>query len=264
MADFLKNFKNQNYENGFLSQKVLDTIAEKYDNKIEYRLSADGNYYRMVPKETVKMTIENIKVTNIEDIENICNKKKMTFKEILEYSYNAQKEIVFEKLENYRQLVDNIEVDDKDLFISKKIPAEIISEKIIMFPMKMNERIVLNIGNGKESFDFTFVRKPIESLYKRKYVIDENEKLIMDLIIDTDMKNSKEIEIKFNITLNNKNIASAQDYLNSLLLMQSFFKDGMCIENKKINIKDRIDKNYYNRENLIDLWKKIVEIEKRL
>ena len=36
MANFIKNFKNQNYYDGFLPQSVLEEMSKKWNGNLEY------------------------------------------------------------------------------------------------------------------------------------------------------------------------------------------------------------------------------------
>ena len=44
MANFIKNFKNQNYNDGFLPQSVLEEMSKKWNGNLEYVYKENGTY----------------------------------------------------------------------------------------------------------------------------------------------------------------------------------------------------------------------------
>ena len=44
MANFIKNFKNQNYNDGFLPQSVLEELSKKWNGNLEYVYKENGTY----------------------------------------------------------------------------------------------------------------------------------------------------------------------------------------------------------------------------
>ena len=44
MANFIKNFKNQNYNDAFLPQSVLEELSKKWNGNLEYVYKENGTY----------------------------------------------------------------------------------------------------------------------------------------------------------------------------------------------------------------------------
>lgn len=120
----------------------------------------------------------------------------------------------------------------------------------------MDNHFKLNIGNGEKSYEYDFMQKPIEDLTK-KYYVSSSSNISIEYIVDGN-------DIKFNMMLNHKNMKNAQEYLDTLIFMKSLFDKGLFINSKLITKPGLKDDRYNNRCELISIWKKITDLEKRL
>ncbi|GFI40176.1 abortive infection system toxin AbiGii family protein [Thomasclavelia cocleata] len=257
MANFIKNFKNQNFKDGFIPESILAELSSKWNGSLQYVYDQNGSYILTPTTEEVKVMLKNFQVENIDEIKKNCKKENITMDEIISYSYNAQKIIYLKPQKDFRQYINDIEVDTKDMVIFKEGQIDFKHGKMFIQPQKMNNRVKLLIGNGIEEHSYEFVQRPIESLTKRYFVSSEDSKISIEYVID-------DSKIKFNMEINYQNIDNVSDYLKTLSFIQSLFDKGMFINKKRITSPDSKDVNYNQRKQLIELWKKIELIEKEM
>lgn len=257
MANFIKNFKNQNYNDGFLPQSVLEELSKKWNGNLEYVYKENGTYMLEAINGKVELGFKNFEIENLDEIKDKCQKEKLTMEDLIDYSYNSQRPLTLKPLKNFQQFINNEKIDNNEFIISKDIIADPIPEKLVIFPEKMNKSIKLKIGNGEASYVYTFIQKPIDSLTKKRFVTSPNSKLLIDYEIDNE-------RIKFNIEINKLQNTTIKEYLETLIFMQSLFNKGMYINDTYIKGSKGKDEKYEKREKLIDLWNKVYQIEKIL
>lgn len=257
MANFIKNFKNQNYNDGFLPQSVLEELSKKWNGNLEYVYKENGTYMLEAINGKVELGFKNFEIENLDEIKDKCQKEKLTMEDLIDYSYNSQRPLTLKPLKNFQQFINNEKIDNNEFIISKDIIADPIPEKLVIFPEKMTKSIKLKIGNGEASYVYTFIQKPIDSLTKKRFVTSPNSKLLIDYEIDNE-------RIKFNIEINKLQNTTIKEYLETLIFMQSLFNKGMYINDTYIKGSKGKDEKYEKREKLIDLWNKVYQIEKIL
>ena len=257
MANFIKNFKNQNYNDGFLPQSVLEEMSKKWNGNLEYVYKENGTYMLEAKNKKIELGFKNFEIENLDEIKDKCQKEKITMEDLIDYSYNSQRPLTLKPLKNFQQFINNEKIDNNEFIISKDIIADSIPEKLVIFPEKMNKSIKLKIGNGEKSYVYTFIQKPIDSLTKKRFVTSPNSKLLIDYEIDNE-------RIKFNIEINKLQNTTIKEYLETLIFMQSLFNNGMYINDTYIKGSKGKDEKYEKREKLIDLWNKVYQIEKTL
>ena len=249
MANFIKNFKNQNYNDGFLPQSVLEEMSKKWNGNLEYVYKENGTYMLEAKNKKIELGFKNFEIENLDEIKDKCQKEKITMEDLIDYSYNSQRPLTLKPLKNFQQFINNEKIDNNEFIISKDIIADSIPEKLVIFPEKMNKSIKLKIGNGEKSYVYTFIQKPIDSLTKKRFVTSPNSKLLIDYEIDNE-------RIKFNIEINKLQNTTIKEYLETLIFMQSLFNNGMYINDTYIKGSKGKDEKYEKREKLIDLWNK--------
>lgn len=257
MANFIKNFKNQNYNDGFLPQSVLEELSKKWNGNLEYVYKENGTYMLEATNGKVELGFKNFEIENLDEIKDKCQKEKLTIEDLIDYSYNSQRPLTLKPLKNFQQFINNEKIDNNEFIISKDIIADPIPEKLVIFPEKMNKSIELKIGNGEKSYVYTFIQKPIDSLTKKRFVTSPDSKLLINYEIDNE-------RIKFNIEINKLQNTTIKEYLETLTFMQSLFNNGMYINDTYIKGSKGKDEKYEKREKLIDLWNKVYQIEKTL
>ena len=257
MANFIKNFKNQNYNDGFLPKSVLEELSKKWNGNLEYVYNKNGTYMLKVKNGEVRLGFENFDIENLDEIKKKCKKEELTMGDLIEYSYNSQKPLILRPQNNFQQFINNEKIDNNDFVISKDTIVDPIPEKIVISPEKMNKSIQLKVGNREKSYVYTFLQKPIDSLNKRRFVSSPDSKLLIDYEIDNE-------HIKFNIEMNKQQNTTVKEYLETLVFMQSLFDHGMYINDTFINNLKDVDEKKEKRKKIIDLWNKIYQIEKAL
>ena len=182
MANFIKNFKNQNNVDGFLPESVLNYLNDQWEGKLKYQYIDDA--YILTPtEERIEIKIENFSVENLDEIEKVCGKKNIPLNEIFKYSYNSQKPIVLKPLDDFAHYVNNIKVDIEKMGIYRQGQVNFKEGKIILIPEKMNNKISIKIGNGEESHKYDLIQKPIDSLDKNCLLHQIPQKYILNLFL---------------------------------------------------------------------------------
>ena len=92
VSTFSKNFKNKNQSQGFIPKLILDNLNSELKNNLEYVYCGDDTYILTSNSDEMKIKIKNFDVQNIEEIKHKLGKDNIRIDELLEYSYNAQKE----------------------------------------------------------------------------------------------------------------------------------------------------------------------------
>ena len=70
MANFIKNFKNQNYNDGFLPQSVLEELSKKWNGNLEYVYKENGTYMLEAINGKVELGFKNFEIENLDEINN--------------------------------------------------------------------------------------------------------------------------------------------------------------------------------------------------
>lgn len=256
MANFIKNFKNQNNVDGFLPESVLNYLNDQWEGKLKYQYIDDA--YILTPtEERIEIKIENFSVENLDEIEKVCGKKNIPLNEIFKYSYNSQKPIVLKPLDDFAHYVNDIKVDIEKMGIYRQGQVNFKEGKIILVPEKMNNKISIKIGNGEESHKHDLIQKPIDSLDKKLFVTSNTSKIHIEFVFE-------ETKVKCHMRVNDKNIDSYEEYITVLEFMQSMFDKGMFINDSRIFYPQEKTDDYNSREELINFYKMVVEIEKKL
>ena len=66
MANFIKNFKNQNFKDG---------LSSKWNGSLQYVYDQNGSYILTPTTEEVKVILKNFQVENIDEIKKNCKKE---------------------------------------------------------------------------------------------------------------------------------------------------------------------------------------------
>lgn len=263
MANFTKHFKNQNSNKGFLPKSVLNKFNEQWQGELKYEYNENGFYSLLPENKVATISIENFIVEDIEKIEEKCGKKNLTMNDLINYSYNSQKELVLQEKSGFKFNINGFNVKKGDLVISRAGRKDILNSKIILSPQKMNNEMKMKIGNGDKDMELTFVQQPFESLTSRKFVTLPSSLLNIDFIFNI-IDNEKNGSMKFHININEKQIHDAKTYVETLEFMQGIFNQGMYVYGEKLKVKEKEPNQTIDRTNLIDIWKKVIEIEKCL
>ena len=62
MANFIKNFKNQNYNDAFLPQSVLEELSKKWNGNLEYVYKENGTYMLEATNGKVELGFKNFEI----------------------------------------------------------------------------------------------------------------------------------------------------------------------------------------------------------
>lgn len=253
MGSFVSNFKKQNMKEGFLSPSILDELNSKWNGNFAYHYFENEGYLLLPNNNKFEFKMKNFKVKNKEEIEAKCGKENMTFNEILEYSYNAQKPIYLKPLENFQQFINDTLIDRNEMVIPESGELNFKNGEIIIAPPKMNINFVLKVGSLNNFYEFEFERKTTEHLMKKKFSTKDDSWIH----IEYETNNEK---VNFNFIIDKNNISTPKQYLAGLKFMQDIYNEGMYINGHKISEPLKDDK-YESRSQLITLWQEIVEIE---
>ena len=88
MANFIKNFKNQNYNDGFLPQSVLEEMSKKWNGNLEYVYKENGTYMLEAKNKKIELGFKNFEIENLDEIKDKCQKEKITMEDLIDYSYS--------------------------------------------------------------------------------------------------------------------------------------------------------------------------------
>lgn len=122
MANFIKNFKKQNYEEGFLPNEVLEELNSKWEGKFKYIYDKNNSYILTPTSEKINFKIENFEIVDIDLIKKKCNKDSLSMEDIFNYSYNAQKPIFLKP----KKISNNISITLK-LIIKKELFRKMVT-----------------------------------------------------------------------------------------------------------------------------------------
>ena len=118
MANFIKNFKNQNYNDGFLPQSVLEEMSKKWNGNLEYVYKENGTYMLEATNGKVELGFKNFEIENLDEIKDKCQKEKLTMEDLIDYSYNSQRPLTLKPLKNFQQFINNEKIDNNEFIIS--------------------------------------------------------------------------------------------------------------------------------------------------
>ena len=118
MANFIKNFKNQNYNDGFLPQSVLEELSKKWNGNLEYVYKENGTYMLEATNGKVELGFKNFEIENLDEIKVKCQKEKLTMEDLIDYSYNSQRPLTLKPLKNFQQFINNEKIDNNEFIIS--------------------------------------------------------------------------------------------------------------------------------------------------
>lgn len=251
MAKFSKNFKKSahNYK---LPKSVLKEINKQFKN-FEY-VENDGVYI-LVQKNDIPFQFRNFEIVNPKFYKSKLKKSNFSFDEIYSYLYNSQTSLELKEKDNTFMIVDGQKKKLSDQILSK---YNIVNGtgKITITPITMNETVYFDIGSDKTNAKkIQFARRPIDSAKALKYEsIDPNEKIHIKMILENHI-------IGIDLTLVDKNIHGAQDYLDCLKELNQLYKTFYFNNQGPICFKD---KKSVNIVNLIDYFEKVIELEKIL
>lgn len=251
MAKFSKNFK-KNAHNDKLPESVLKEINKQFKN---FEYEENKGAYILVPKNKGTLSFVNFEIINKKFYQDKLKKENPSFDEIYSYSYNSQKSFDLKEKENSYIVVDGQKKKLSDLVISK---YNIVkgTEKLTITPIIMNEKVYFYIGSDKTNAKkIEFARCPIDSATALKYEsIDSNEKIHIKMILENHI-------IGIDLTLVDKNIHGAQDYLDCLKELNQLYKTFYFNNQGPICFKDKKSDNVVH---LIEYFEKVIELEKIL
>ena len=135
VSTFSKNFKNKNQSQGFIPKLILDNLNSELKNNLEYVYCGDDTYILTSNSDEMKIKIKNFDVQNIEEIKHKLGKDNIRIDELLEYSYNAQKELILLPKENFEQYINGVLVDNNKFMLSKS-PVALNKGKYFITPPK--------------------------------------------------------------------------------------------------------------------------------
>ena len=257
MSTFSKNFKNKNQSQGFIPKPILDNLNSELKNNLEYVYCGDDTYILTSNSDEMKIKIKNFDVQNIEEIKHKLGKDNIRMDELLEYSYNAQKELILLPKENFEQYINGVLVDNSKFMLSKS-PVALNKGKYFITPPKMDTIIKLTIGSKNNQKEIEFYRRPIESLKKVRFSTGNNENIYVEYIIDMTQK-----IINFTIKSNDNNIKSIDEYIEVNEYIRDIWIDGLYIENLLVST-EKNDLYVKDIKNKINIWKKVKEIKELL
>ena len=251
MAKFSKNFK-KNAHNDKLPESVLKEINKQFKN---FEYEENKGAYILVPKNKGTLSFVNFEIINKKFYQDKLKKENPSFDEIYSYLYNSQTSLELKEKDNTFMIVDGQKKKLSDLVISK---YNIVkgTEKLTITPITMNEKVYFDIGSDKTNAKkIEFARCPIDSAKALKYEsIDPNEKIHITMILENHI-------IGIDLTLVDKNIHSAQDYLDCLKELNELYKTFYFNNQGPICFKDKKSNNVVH---LIDYFEKVIELEKIL
>ena len=254
MSTFSKNFKNKNQSQGFIPKLILDNLNSELKNNLEYVYCGDDTYILTSNSDEMKIKIKNFDVQNIEEIKHKLGKDNIRIDELLEYSYNAQKELILLPKENFEQYINGVLVDNNKFMLSKS-PVALNKGKYFITPPKMDTVVKLTIGSKNNQKDIEFYRRPIESLKKVRFSTGNNENIyveyIENLLVSTEKNDLyvKDIKNKINIW---KKVKEIKELLNLEFDIKSFDLEKEDIEHIFILYKALIEKKAVKRYEKIE------------
>lgn len=257
MSTFSKNFKNKNQSQGFIPKPILDNLNSKLKNDLEYVYCGDDTYILTPNSDEMKIKIKNFDIQNIEEIKQKLDKDNIRMDELLEYSYNAQKELILLPKENFEQYINGVLIDNNKFMLSKS-PVALNKGKYFITPPKMDTVVKLMIGSKNNQKEIEFYRRPIDSLKKVRFSTGNNESIYVEYIIDMTQK-----MINFTIKSNDNNIKSIDEYIQVNEYIRDIWIDGLYIENLLVST-EKNDLYIKDIKNKINIWKKVKEIKKLL
>lgn len=251
MAKFSKNFK-KNAHNDKLPESVLKEINKQFKN---FEYVENNGVYILVQKNDIPFQFRNFEIVNPEFYKSKLKKSNLSFDEIYSYLYNSQTSLELKEKDDTFMIIDGQKKKLSDQILSK---YNIVNGtgKITITPIIMNETVYFDIGSDKTNAKkIQFARRPIDSAKALKYEsIDSNEKIHIKMILENHI-------IGIDLTLVDKNIHGAQDYLDCLKELNQLYKTfyfnnqgPICFKNKK---SDSI-------VHLIEYFEKVIELEKIL
>ena len=257
MSTFSKNFKNKNQSQGFIPKPILDNLNSKLKNDLEYVYCGDDTYILTPNSDEMKIKIKNFDIQNIEEIKQKLGKDNIKMDELLEYSYNAQKELILLPKENFEQYINGVLIDNNKFMLSKS-PIALNKGKYFITPPKMDTVLKLMIGSKNNQKEIEFYRRPIDSLKKVRFSTGNNESIYVEYIIDMTQK-----MINFTIKSNDNNIKSIDEYIQVNEYIRDIWIDGLYIENLLVST-EKNDLYIKDIKNKINIWKKVKEIKELL
>lgn len=257
MSTFSKNFKNKNQSQGFIPKPILDNLNSKLKNDLEYVYCGDDTYILTSNSDEMKIKIKNFDIQNIEEIKQKLGKDNIKMDELLEYSYNAQKELILLPKENFEQYINGVLIDNNKFMLSKS-PVALNKGKYFITPPKMDTVVKLTIGSKNNQKEIEFYRRPIDSLKKVRFSTGNNESIYVEYIIDMTQK-----MINFTIKSNDNNIKSIDEYIQVNEYIMDIWIDGLYIENLLVST-EKNDLYIKDIKNKINIWKKVKEIKELL
>lgn len=214
MAKFSKNFKKSahNYK---LPESVLIEINKQFKN---FEYVENNGVYILVQKNDIPFQFRNFEIVNPEFYKSKLKKSNFSFDEIYSYLYNSQTSLELKEKDDTFMIVDGQKKKLSDQILSK---YNIVNGtgKITITPITMNETVYFDIGSDKTNAKkIKFARRPIDSAKALKYEsIDPNEKIHIKMILENHI-------IGISLTLVDKNIHGAPDYLDCLKELNQLYK----------------------------------------
>lgn len=258
MADFFRNFKDKTNEKGFLPASILEQMNSKFEN-LKYEYSDKEKCYTLVPTlDRVEITLLDFDIIDEENIKRKCEKKKLTFKDLIYYMYNSQREVKLKPNKNFKKMINGEEVNSTDSVIFKDGRRMNDPEMYILIPHKLDDQIRFVISSGDIDYEIICDRKPIDSLYDRHFQVKEDSNIYFEFTYNI---NSKRFSFNLKPNLKKKDLGL---YLKALKFVKGVAEGDFKVNGNKINIDKSPLEKIDNLEKSILLWEKVQSIEKVL
>lgn len=242
-----------------LSEMEIQDVVLRELNKelpsddIEYASTEDGFCY--ITTKEPKLKIGGF-LLDLDDEDHEILGENPSVKDVLDYSYNAQKTIKLKLKEK-----DVILVNDKrisiDKFVYKPLSnVEFINSVFYAIPEKFPEPFEIQVHDDVYSNCFLMKRIPNKSIANLSFESEDNQVLKLKYVL-----HKKEGKITFNLSYNFKYADTIEELIKYSTLYNSFFSGKISIGNSTIKGEKYSENNLINI-NTINYWKKINCIEK--
>lgn len=226
---------------------------------VRYSMDKDGNLHLL--SESGPISIGGIKLVLDKHSREILGESP-SFKDYLDYSYNAQKTIQFKLVKEGYMVINGVEMKANPFSPEENGDSETLiyeSGHLTLTPEKFPEPFILNVGGNGYSRDLSIRRIPNDSLTKLSFESEPESPLYVKYTVDK-ITYSFELKISTNLTYAN----TIQDIIESISIYNAYI-DGTGLIGKfslgepMNNLRYR---KFNNRE--IEFWKHTLLLEKIL
>lgn len=254
-----------NFDNIFdakpLSEMEVQDIIIKELNKslpsedIEYVSSGDGFCYITTKKD--KLTIGGFSIALDEEDRQILDDNSR-IKDVLDYSYNAQKIMRLTLKEENTILVNGERISVDKLIYKPLSNIRYSNGHFCVIPERFPEPFVVSIYDDVYSNDFLMKRIPNKSIANMSFESEDNQVLKLKYIIY-----QREGKMSFNLSYNLKYCKTVAELIKYSTLYNSFLNGKIRIGESVLKCK-KCSANHMIDVDIINYWKKIQLIEKYL